>query len=859
MEQNKEYFAFISYQREDEEWAKWLAHELEHYHLPLTLNGRDDLPQDLRPIFRDIDELSAGNLPQQIHHALGISKHLIVICSPNSAKSPWVNKEIETFISMGKTDKIFPFIIEGIAMCKNPEDSRECFPPALRNLPKNDERLGANVNENGHVASKLRTCEDCPIKEERLKEGKQGDINDKGRDAAVVKIIAGMLGLRFDTLWQRYEREKAEEERKIREQRDNLLRVQSRFLAEKANYLIEKGDSYTARLLALEALPKDLKNPDRPYVPEAETALRNAEQFDSCVLRGHKSWVNSISLYNDILVSGSKDRCINVWNIKTGTCINTIQGTEEITSVFYDGRNIIFGTKEGIIYVWDIHLGKYQNIWKAHLLGVNTIYFCNNRIISSSNDGRLCFWNIDTKECEKQINGYRFVCMGKFIISHTKYSVYIYDYNTGELIKEKAMPSNLFAISSIALNKQIIATGHITGAIYLWDNNSDNPLCRLKGHTNEVTSVVFDGDNLISCSEDKTIRIWDIDNKKCQTILEGHYGSVYSLIITEKHIISGSRDTTIHIWDKQQHKSDEIVMPKDGLGCIVSSTKNKLITGCSEHSNKTISVWNTINKECLGTLRTGPGDPSALYCDDNIIICGSFKTIKIWDANNLSLLNTIKGHSGQIQAVAYNGELLASGSWDNYIHLWNPQTTDCISTLQGHTDTINALAFYKNYLISGSSDKTICVWNVETENCIKRLKGHEDRISSLAIAKGYIISGSWDHSIRIWNIETGTCVKIIHEHSRVFSLVFDGRYIIDSTEDSINIWHAETCIKLQTISSPITHSVTYDGKNIFVGLYYQYIINKYNFPLYEDLIANVQYLKNNRQLSSEERKEYCLD
>jgi hypothetical protein len=69
-----EYFAFISYQRKDEEWAKWLAYELEHYRFPVTLNGRNDIPKELRPIFRDIDELSAGNLPRQIHNALENAK-----------------------------------------------------------------------------------------------------------------------------------------------------------------------------------------------------------------------------------------------------------------------------------------------------------------------------------------------------------------------------------------------------------------------------------------------------------------------------------------------------------------------------------------------------------------------------------------------------------------------------------------------------------------------------------------------------------------------------------------------------------------------------------------------------------------
>ena len=113
MTQEKEYFAFISYKSEDAEWAIWLQHELEHYHLPTSFNGRTDIRQDLRPVFRDIDELSAGNLPSQIERALANSQNLIVVCSPRAAASTWVNEEVKTFISMNKTNQIFPFIVEG--------------------------------------------------------------------------------------------------------------------------------------------------------------------------------------------------------------------------------------------------------------------------------------------------------------------------------------------------------------------------------------------------------------------------------------------------------------------------------------------------------------------------------------------------------------------------------------------------------------------------------------------------------------------------------------------------------------------------------------------------------------------------
>ena len=176
MKQDKEYFAFISYKREDEKWAKWLAHELDNYKLPSTLNGKE-LPQSLRKTFRDVDELSAGNLPEQIYKALSMADNLIVVCSPRSANSDWVNKEIEDFIKIkdGKVDHIFPFIIEGEPFSK--DESKECFPKKLRELPQDKEILGGNINEQG------------------------------GRNAAVVKVVAGMLGVSFDSLWNRFERD----------------------------------------------------------------------------------------------------------------------------------------------------------------------------------------------------------------------------------------------------------------------------------------------------------------------------------------------------------------------------------------------------------------------------------------------------------------------------------------------------------------------------------------------------------------------------------------------------------------------------------------------------------------------------
>lgn len=181
MDNRKDYFAFISYKHEDEKWAKWLQYKLEHYHFPTNLNGRTDLPKNIRPTFRDVTDMKPGILAEEINDALKKSQWLIVICSPRSAKSPWVCKEAQTFIDLNRSNYIIPFVIEGKPFSGDP--ATECFPKALLNLTGSKELLAANTNE-------------------------------MGRNAAVIKIIAAMFHLKFDSLWQRHRRKKT---------RDNIL------------------------------------------------------------------------------------------------------------------------------------------------------------------------------------------------------------------------------------------------------------------------------------------------------------------------------------------------------------------------------------------------------------------------------------------------------------------------------------------------------------------------------------------------------------------------------------------------------------------------------------------------------------
>ena len=132
----KKYYAFISYSRKNSKAAAYLHKQLEHFRIPVKYVAEENRPAGqkfLRPVFRDRRDLeSRGNsFTEDIKAALEHSRHLIVVCSPMSATSVWVNEEIKHFLATHNNDysAIVPIILNGEP---GSGDDTECLPEALR-------------------------------------------------------------------------------------------------------------------------------------------------------------------------------------------------------------------------------------------------------------------------------------------------------------------------------------------------------------------------------------------------------------------------------------------------------------------------------------------------------------------------------------------------------------------------------------------------------------------------------------------------------------------------------------------------------------------------------------------------------
>lgn len=185
------YKAFISYSWSDKRWGAWLHRALETYRAPgsATAGSVAVRAPSLQPIFKDREEEAVGaSIGASIEAALGSSEFLIVLCSPRSAASKWVNREIAWFKTHRDPKKVLCVIVDGEPMASLTPgcEALECFPKTL-------------IYEIDQDLQPTQISGDVPLAADARASG-------DGKRGAKLKLAAAMLGVGLDELVRRDDR-----------------------------------------------------------------------------------------------------------------------------------------------------------------------------------------------------------------------------------------------------------------------------------------------------------------------------------------------------------------------------------------------------------------------------------------------------------------------------------------------------------------------------------------------------------------------------------------------------------------------------------------------------------------------------
>lgn len=118
--------AFISYSRKDAAFVLALRTSLERHRI-------EDAPFDGRrlSVFVDTADLASSAYYDEIDRQLAGSRTLVVVCSPDARRSPYVRDEIQRFLKHHDAQRIVPVLVAGDANHESSDEARWALPDEL--------------------------------------------------------------------------------------------------------------------------------------------------------------------------------------------------------------------------------------------------------------------------------------------------------------------------------------------------------------------------------------------------------------------------------------------------------------------------------------------------------------------------------------------------------------------------------------------------------------------------------------------------------------------------------------------------------------------------------------------------------
>lgn len=319
-----------------------------------------------------------------------------------------------------------------------------------------------------------------------------------------------------------------------------------------------------------------------------------------------------------------------------------------------------------------------------------------------------------------------------------------------------------------------------------------------KGHTGRIWDIIVTKDkNIISASDDKTIRVWDsktgrekrkilgqigsgsegkifaialspderylavggylnyngnyeygniriynYQTGKLLQVLKSHTNVVFDLAFSQdgRYLISGSGDTTAKIWKQSGGAftlKDTIKTHTNdvyGVNIIQKASKQYAITAGDDNK---ISLYNIGTKETIKSDRFNYRLQYLAHNQNNIAVSGDSKEITIYDYN-LNKLKTIQSKTEQA-GLNYSKDgrylIAGAGSYPNIVNIYNTKNYNLVATFKKHTNLTRAVNFLdKQTAVSGGGDNNeIYIWDIKTTKVKKKIEGAGATIWSVGI------------------------------------------------------------------------------------------------------------------------------
>ena len=307
-------------------------------------------------------------------------------------------------------------------------------------------------------------------------------------------------------------------------------------------------------------------------------------------LPGHRTDIRSLSLStDDRMLATASNGSLKIWNIKTQTCIRTLDCGYALCCSFLPGDKIVVvGNRNGDLELFDIASSTLLETFQAHDGAVWTlnVHPDGKSMVTGGADKCAKFWKFEI--AQEEIPGSQRTTPRLKLVHKRTLKV------TDDILNVKFSP-----------DARLLALALLDNTVKVFFVDSLKLFLNLYGHKLPVLSmdISFDSKLIVTSSADKNVRLWGLDFGDCHKAFFAHDDSIMQVAFIPHnqdgnghHFFSASKDRTIKYWDGDKFERIQVLSGHHGeIWAIVSSRTGEFMVSASH--DKSIRIWEQTDEQ----------------------------------------------------------------------------------------------------------------------------------------------------------------------------------------------------------------------------------------------------------------------